>query len=509
MPIHVGDPPDVDRNSPPPVCIHPRTMPPPALRSLTALIVVALASACGHAPPPVRRASVAMALPRAVPMAGWSYEVAASPRGEVLAVEAVFPPGTGTELSVAEGAEPFIRKVLVHEGDRRTAIAAARERWSIPACAAGCRLSYEVALGEAARAHQERSVARTHAGGAALEAPPSSWLLRPLEAPAGIPFRFHVTSAPDDAFASGVFAVAGVADTYEGQSGGGFDLPYAAFGRIRRLEVAQGHVEVALFPGALRDEPAVIAWVDRSARVVEAFYGGFPIPRVLVLVQPTPGTSRVGFGTTMGSSGAAIEVPVGENVTPEALRDDWMLVHEMVHTALPDLTRKHHWLEEGLATYVEPLARAHAGLVTPDQVWRDWIIGMPQGEPEAGDDGLDRTRTWGRTYWGGALFCLAADVEIRERTANRRSLVDAVRAIVAHGGNISVSWSIEKVLEVGDAATGVPVLRETYARMATRPEAVDLRRLWSRLGVRLERGKVIYDDAAPLASVRRAMTQPP
>jgi hypothetical protein len=65
------------------------------------------------------------------------------------------------------------------------------------------------------------------------------------------------------------------------------------------------------------------------------------------------------------------------------------------------------------------------------------------------------------------------------------------------------------VLDVGDAATGVPVLRETYARMAKRPEAVDLARLWSRLGVRLESGKVIYDDAAPLARIRRSMTQPP
>ncbi len=478
-----------------------------AIHSITALLVALAASACGYPPGPVRTASIARAVPPAPATAGWSYEVVASPRGQGLAIDAVFPAGTGTELSVGEGAEPFVRNVVVHEGTRKTSIRPTHDRWRIASCAAGCRLSYVVALGEAARAHEDRGIARSHGDGGAIESPPSSWLLRPLEAPPGIPFRFHVTSAPGEAFASGVFPVAGVADTYEGHSGGGFDLPYAAFGRIRRQPLAQGRVEVALFPGPLRDEPAVIAWIERSAKIVEAFYGRFPIPRVLVLVQPSAG-KRVGFGTTMGSSGAAIEVPVGEDVTPEALREDWMLVHEMVHTALPDLSRTHHWLEEGLATYVEPLARTHAGLVTPDQMWRDWIVGMPQGQPAAGDEGLDRTRTWGRTYWGGALFCLAADVEIRERTGNRRSLVDAVRAIVAQGGNISVSWPIDKVLEVGDAATGVPVLRETYARMATHPETVDLARLWSRLGVRLERGKVIYDDTAPLAALRRAMTQP-
>jgi hypothetical protein len=437
--------------------------------------------------------------------AGWSYEVVASPRGETLAVDAVFPAGTGGQFTVEDGAEPFVKDVVLHDGERTTSIAVSGgERWAIPKCATGCRVSYRFALAAAARASRERSVAQMH--GDAVEAPPSSWLLRPLDAANGIPFRFHVTSAPGDSFATGVFPVPGLEDTYEGHTVEGFDLPYAAFGRIRRLQLANGHVEAAMLPGTFDDEPAVIAWIERSAKAVDAFYGGFPIRRVLVLVQPQSGR-RVGFGTTMGSSGAAIEVPVGEGVTPAQLHDDWMLVHEMVHTALPDLTRKHHWLEEGLATYLEPLARVQAGITAPPQVWKEWILGMPQGEPAAGDEGLDRTHTWGRTYWGGALFCLEVDVAIRERTGGRKSLVDVVRAIVAQGGNISVSWPIERVIEVGDTVTGVPVLRETYARMAAKPGAVDLPAIWAKLGVRLERGTVTYDDKAPLATIRRSMTE--
>lgn len=480
-----------------------------ASTSAVALAPLILVLGCAPKAAPLRaRAPVGIApvaAGSAASNAGWSYEVVAAPRGETLAVDAVFPAGTGAAFTVEDGAEAFVRDVVLHEGDRTTPIAETRERWLIPRCASGCRLSYRFALADAARANRERSVAQMH--GDAVQAPPSSWLLRPLDAAMGIAFRFHVTSAPGDAFATGVFPVPGLADTYEGHTSEGFDLPYAAFGRIRRLQLANGHVEAAMFPGALRDEPAVVAWIERSAQAVAAFYGGFPIPRVLVLVQPHGG-GRVGFGTTMGSSGAAIEVPVGEDVTPSLLHDDWMLVHEMVHTALPDLTRTHHWLEEGLATYLEPLARARAGITKPEQVWREWIVGMPQGEPEAGDEGLDRTHTWGRTYWGGALFCLAVDVAIRERTAGRKSLVDVVRAIVAQGGNISVSWPIERVLAVGDAATGVPVLRETYARMATEPGAVDLPAIWAKLGVRLERGTVVYDDTAPLAAIRRAMTEP-
>ncbi|MBW4039715.1 MAG: hypothetical protein HIU91_12770 [Acidobacteria bacterium] len=104
--------------------------------------------------------------------------------------------------------------------------------------------------------------------------------------------------------------------------------------------------------------------------------------------------------------------------------------------ALPSRPDSQHWLEEGIATYVEPVARVQARELTPQRVWGDMIEGMVHGEPEAGDLGLDRTHTWGRIYWGGALFCLIADVEIHKNTDNKLGLQDALRGIVNAGGTI-------------------------------------------------------------------------
>jgi hypothetical protein len=210
---------------------------------------------------------------------------------------------------------------------------------------------------------------------------------------------------------------------------------------------------------------------------------------------------------TMGFSGAAIVIRVGTQATEASFARDWVLVHELVHTALPDLPEEQHWLEEGLATYVEPLARYAQHRLTAADVWGEWAQKMSYGEPEKGDEGLDATHTWGRTYWGGALFCLAADVEIRTRTQGRASLEDALRAIVRRGGNISVSWPLEQVLAVGDEATGTTVLKETYERLAKAPNPVDLPALWKRLGV-VSHGNdaVTFDDTAELAWVRKAMT---
>jgi hypothetical protein len=275
-----------------------------------------------------------------------------------------------------------------------------------------------------------------------------------------------------------------------------------------KVVIGGGVVEIQR-AGAAAAEPQTARlrpWVARAAEAVVAFYGRLPVSRVrLVITRSDRGFS----GTTRSDRGrASIRLRVPNDVSAAALADDWVLTHEMVHLALPDLEDRHSWLEEGVATYVEQIARARLGLVAQDKVWGDMLAGMPKGMPERGDEGLDRTPTWGRTYWGGAMFCLLADVAIRERTGNRRSLDDALRGILDAGGNITVHWDIARVLEVGDRATGVPVLRELYDRLGQKPEAPDLAALWKRLGVSRSGEGLHFDDAAPLAAIRRSMTSP-
>jgi hypothetical protein len=199
---------------------------------------------------------------------------------------------------------------------------------------------------------------------------------------------------------------------------------------------------------------------------------------------------------------------VGDTMRVDEARRSWVATHEIVHASLPSFGYPHQWLEEGLATYIEPLARARARLTSPDEVWRDFIVHGPDGTPKAGDQGLERTHTWGRTYWGGALFCLLADLEIRVRTGGAHSLDDALRAFVRARGGAEAEAEIDELIAIGDRAVGAPVLRETYDRHALRATPVDLGALWRRLGVSLQRDRVVYDERAPLAPVRRAMTSP-
>ena len=248
----------------------------------------------------------------------------------------------------------------------------------------------------------------------------------------------------------------------------------------------------------------LLEWLRRSADIVAHYYGRFPVARLKVRVMAADGDGVRG-GKTWANPDAFIRVTVGQRTSRAQLQSDWVLVHEMTHLALPDTGEQHAWLSEGLATYVEGVARVQAGNRSEADVWAEEVRSMPRGLPQEGDRGLDQTHTWGRTYWGGAMFCLLTDVDIRRRTDNRYGLQDALRAVLRASGGLAADWPIERVLRTGDAAVGTTSLTDFYARMGDAPMKPDLMSLWHELGVEPDGESVRLNDAAPLAAVRHAI----
>jgi hypothetical protein len=271
-------------------------------------------------------------------------------------------------------------------------------------------------------------------------------------------------------------------------------------GAVLQVDFAAGEFDLG------RD--AILRHVQAAATAVTAYYGRFPVSRARVLVIPVAGRRGILQGTTWGDMGGFqgfTRMRIGEHTAAADLSDDWMMTHELVHMAFPSLPDDQHWMEEGLATYIEAIARLETGELMAQRVWGDMVRDMPKGEPQPGDQGLDRTHTWGRTYWGGALFCLSADVEIRRQTANKKGLRDALRAIVAAGGTIDHDWDLPKALEIGDRATGTHVLTQMYTAWKDAPVTVDLPKLWDELGIRRIGDGIEFVPSAPLAAVRQAI----
>src|SRR6266852_1564697 len=272
------------------------------------------------------------------------------------------------------------------------------------------------------------------------------------------------------------------------------------------LLIGNARIDIRIEGSTLR-LPAkdLFRWVRLAAESVTAYYGRFPVPQVLIRITTFEGRG-VRNGVAFGDRGGRITIRVGNETSPSELASDWMLTHEMFHLAFPSVDEKHHWIEEGIATYVEPIARIQAGHLKAEQMWFDLVRDMPQGLPHAGDRGLDHTHTWGRTYWGGALFCLLADVEIHRQTNNSKGLEHALRGILGAGGDIRQDWDLKEALRVGDRATGVSVLTPLYDKMKDKPGGADLAALWKQLGVEREENRVVFHDDAPLAATRKAIT---
>lgn len=248
----------------------------------------------------------------------------------------------------------------------------------------------------------------------------------------------------------------------------------------------------------------VLEWIGSAAAALSAYYGHFPVARIDVEIQ-LDGDGGINSGVT--NTGRRISIALGKRTTPTDLDGDWVLTHEMVHLAFPDLDDRYQWMEEGLATYLEPLVRVRAGHLPAAKMWADLVEGLPQGQPNRDGGGLDDDHAWGRTYWGGAGFWLLADLRIRQQSAGRHSLDDVLRAVLAAGGDGSVTWPLERIFEVARLTTGENVLADLHQEMGSRPLVVDFDGWWTRLGIHPSGMGVIFDDKAPLAGLRQAIAR--
>lgn len=279
--------------------------------------------------------------------------------------------------------------------------------------------------------------------------------------------------------------------------------------QIRTLDVGGGTIDVTLPSEPLQvSQDDLMQWVRRAAEAVTKYYGRFPAKHLTLKISSDE-RAGVHHGVTYPDNGGLIVISVGQQTSNEDLRTDWMLTHEMIHLAFPSMPQRQHWIEEGISVYVEPVARVQAGQLSVQEMWFETLRDMHQGEPQEGDEGLDQTHTWGRTYWGGAMFCLLADVRIRERTHNKLGLQDALRAVLNGGGVITEDWPIERAFTLGDKATGTTVLMDLYREMSDKPDPIDLPELWKKLGVRIEDKTAVFDASAPDAGIRQAITRAP
>ena len=458
------------------------------------LAVVALLSACAARD----AASPASALP------SYRYTLAPPAAGSwMLQVEAHFERAPSDRL-VAPEAAVALRSVSLLDGARSVPLAPTGDAWLVPSCRSACTVRYAVDLDALSASCRHMDCARRV--GEAVLGTAASWMLRP-EPTGDATLRVEVRGGDATRFATGLRPAPGGGYILRARELG--EASYTAFGDFRRTraDVPGATLDVVLLgqPLAMGDAETV-GWVKSAAGCVAGLFGRFPVDAT-VFVVPAHGGDGVVFGRVFSLAGASVVLLFGTDARPTSMHTDWVAVHELFHLGTPSFVGEAHWLEEGLATYYEPILRERAGWISEADLWRHFAEAMPRGVRKEGDPpALDDRDDIDSTYWGGALFAFVADVRIRKQTGGARSLDDVLRAALAQLGDATHAARLEDFVRVGDAATGTHVRAELVPDDAVAGKPIDLDGVWRELGVAEKPGGgVVLKDDAPQAAARRAI----
>ncbi len=248
-------------------------------------------------------------------------------------------------------------------------------------------------------------------------------------------------------------------------------------------------------------------WVKRTVEAESNYWQGFTAPQMLLTLVPTQNKRGVGFGRTEAPGGATVMVEVGADVDQRRLFNDWVLVHEMIHTGMPYIRGRGTWFMEGAATYVEPIIRARAGWKTEEVVWKEWMDNMPMGAPVLAK-GL--TNASGReNYWSGALFMLMADLGIRRATNGAKGLEDCLKGSQWAGYESSINVRLQDYVAMCDKVTGTTVVSGLVNRYFATGTPMDLDAFWRDIGVSEVGGRIALNDSAPQAQWRKMIVMGP
>ncbi len=289
--------------------------------------------------------------------------------------------------------------------------------------------------------------------------------------------------------------------------------PYHWSGRIaigeftpQRLQVAGGDLWVAL-TGGLEQRRSMMPWLEQAASAVSQVYGRFPLDSTQILVIPVgPDKEAVPWAEVQRQGQPAIHFFVDQQRPIQEFRSDWTAAHEFSHLLHPYILRSDAWLYEGIASYYQNIARAKAGMLSERQAWQKLYEGFERGRKGLGNEMLPDASGYMQMYWGGAAIALLADVQLRQRSDNRQSLALMLQQLRDCCADNPGPWSARRLFRQFDQFSDSRIFSTLYREQVISRRFPQVARALSQLGVNVRGGRVVLDNRAPLADLRRSIT---
>lgn len=298
-----------------------------------------------------------------------------------------------------------------------------------------------------------------------------------------------------------------------------FAASTTSMANVTQVEVAGAtlHIEIQQ---PIDDERAseLVDWVKSTAENVTLTYGRFPNPAPIIIVKPArsmgwDGDDRaVTFGRVTRRGDETIELFVNPDRPIEEFYSDWTATHEFSHLMLPLLSQRYRWISEGFASYYQNILLARAGHYTKEFAWERLTAGFERGRVsnpdlslnQAGDARVRGARM--KIYWSGAAIALLADVELRQRSGGAESLDTVLGDLQRCCLPSRRRWSGPDLFRRLDSFLESPVFMPLYRKHANEAGFPSTAALIDALGVETSGNGIEFDNDAPLAEIREALS---
>jgi hypothetical protein len=316
--------------------------------------------------------------------------------------------------------------------------------FSAPECEKECEIVYSLKL-----THSQRRSIEVYWLQNATLADSSGFLMVPAKETAPRPFTVTFSGA----------ATSGLRDDVRMTTADLIESGYTAFGAFDRSQLARGQrsVDVVVLGDTAHSANAGEVVTETLNAMDPLWRGDLPVSHLSIFMVPAGDANDAAefyFGEVRAFTGASLLVLGSSRAFHEdakrVAKQEWVLVHELVHVGFPTLPDDARWLTEGLATYYEPLIRARAGWQTEDALFAHFGTELRRGNgailPD--QDGINGV------YWGGALFCMQVDLAIRRQSSGKRSLDDVMRTLASEGHSTETRYTVSELARLADRSTG-------------------------------------------------------
>lgn len=375
-------------------------------------------------------------------------------------------------------------------------------------------IDYQVKIGDASRENSINSAARV---GKDLLTSANLWLWRPsrnaatsLEAKFILPTGISV-STPWKPIGKNHFELGQTPHSWPCQ---------VAFGRftVNNLALNGANLRLSILDGEPKTDLGLTKnWLLLAAEELANLYGSFPDPYPQILVVPLGrGNEPMPYAQVTRGGGSGVHFYIDQRRSAKAFNKDWTASHELSHLLLPFVDRDDAWLSEGLASYFQNVLMSRNGTLTQRRSWEKLYQGFQrginrnyQGTLKQASERMYSDGTNMRVYWSGAAIAMLADIQLRQRSNGKQSLISALEGLKDCCLPSDRLWSAWEVMSALDDITNTSIFTDLYNQYVYSRQFPEYQTTFEKLGIQVQNNRIKLKSSAELLSIRNSIMGAP